>query len=532
MTTSLVERPGRWALPPQPPETWVGSVATLSLLIAVVAGVTVPSLVLIPLGEPDTALLALLYALGACLSAASAYLLVVQASVTQDRRLAWAAGGFAILWVVYLLRSVNTAVPEANAPETNLRFAAALSLCWLLALPLTAVTATLRRYGVALLAVPVLLVVGLGLAAYTLPLVHVADVRITGLGRGLALGAAAVGAGAALWWRRRVPRGNRGVWGWVGAALMLTPVVGLLRAISLGRHDPTAWASLVVEDIALFVPLMGLYAESARGYLRQARRWRQLETEIRQVRVSSALLPGLSTTPEDEAGLPERSDVVELIARADMQVALQPVIDLTTGTVVGQEALARFGGRVPTDRWFRASVLHGLGIELEHLTLARALATLDTLPHGHFLAINTSPAALQDSGILTMLAASDLSRLVVEITEHDAVNDYDDTRETFRRLRAGGARIAVDDVGAGFASLRHVLLLQPDIVKLDTSLTRDVHQSSRQHAIVRALVTFADEVGATVLAEGIEVAEQVPALLEAGVTLGQGWHLGVPVTLP
>ena len=125
--------------------------------------------------------------------------------------------------------------------------------------------------------------------------------------------------------------------------------------------------------------------------------------------------------------------------------------------------------------------------------------------------------------------AADLSRVVVEITEHDAVDNYEDTRSVLASFRRAGARIAVDDVGAGFASLRHVLLLQPDVVKLDTSLIRDVHDSPRQQAIVRALVTFSDEVGAVVLAEGIEVAEQVPALLAAGVTLGQGWHLGVPV---
>jgi EAL domain-containing protein (putative c-di-GMP-specific phosphodiesterase class I) len=131
--------------------------------------------------------------------------------------------------------------------------------------------------------------------------------------------------------------------------------------------------------------------------------------------------------------------------------------------------------------------------------------------------------------VLSLLHGVDLTRVIVEITEHDAVNDYHVTREALGELRAAGARIAVDDVGAGFASLQHVLLLQPDVVKLDTSLTRDVHNSPRQQAIVRALVTFSDEVGAIVLAEGVEVAEQIPALVDAGVALGQGWHLGVPV---
>ena len=75
---------------------------------------------------------------------------------------------------------------------------------------------------------------------------------------------------------------------------------------------------------------------------------------------------------------------------------------------------------------------------------------------------------------------TDLSRLVIEITEHDAINDYEDTRRYLARLRARGARIAIDDVGAGYASLKHLLLLQPDMVKLDTSLTHDVHKSPKQ----------------------------------------------------
>jgi len=501
----------------------------LFLLIGAAAGVAVPGLVLIPDARPATAVLAVIYALGALFSCACSYLLVIQADVTQDRRLTWLAGGFATLWLLYLLRSLDPAVPGRPADQTDLRVAAALSLGWLLVLPVTVLTGSLRRYGAWWFFVPFLLVCGTGWAAFDWPLVKAEGVRVTALGRGLALGAGALGVGAALWWRRTAPHGNRGVWGWIGAALLLTPVVALLRAASGGRHDPTAWISLGVELIVLLLPMVGIYVLSARGYLRQAHRWRQLEAEVRLLRASSALVPGLSITPHDDAGLPERPAVLELLERADNQVALQPVLDLATGKAVGQESLARFGGRVPTDRWFRAAGMHGLGIELERLTLARALTTLAELPADQFLAINTSPASLHDEEVLRLLHAADLSRLVVEITEHDAVNDYAVTRDALAGLRSRGARIAVDDVGAGFASLRHVLLLQPDVVKLDTSLTRDVHDNPRQQAIVYSLVTFADEVGAIVLAEGIEVAEQVPALLDAGVTLGQGWHLGIPV---
>ncbi|MCU1601488.1 MAG: response regulator receiver modulated diguanylate phosphodiesterase [Frankiales bacterium] len=529
MTSVPVERPGKWALPPEPPETWVGTNTTVLVVALAGVAVGVPGLVLLPGADVTTYLLGAMYAVGGLLSLGCAYLLVLQATVTQDRRLLWASAGFATLLAVYVLRSIDPAVPGRVATDVDLRLASALAVTWSLALPAMALTAVLRRVRLVLFMFPLAVLSAVFWGAFEADLVRDSDVRLTARGREAMLASAVIGALAALWWRQRVPRGNRGAWGWVGAALLLTPVVPVLRGFSLGRHDPTSWPALVVELVALAVPFTGLYVLTLRGYVRQARQWRRLETEVRRLRASSALLPGLSITPEDDAGLPEAHEVEELLARADNQVALQPVYDLATMRVVGQEALARFGGRVPTDRWFRAAGLHGLGLELERLTLAKALATLPFMPADQFLAINASPASLHDERVLALLEASDLSRLVVEITEHDAVNDYGLTREALFVLRSQGAQIAVDDVGAGFASLRHVLLLQPDVVKLDTSLTRDVHESQRQHAIVEALVQFSTEVGATVLAEGIEVPEQIPALLDAGVVLGQGWHLGIPV---
>jgi EAL domain-containing protein (putative c-di-GMP-specific phosphodiesterase class I) len=529
VTSPHVQRPGRWALPPQPPETWIGKNATVFVLGLAAAAVGVPGLLLLPDAGVRNYLLAAIYALGGLLSLGNSYLLLLQSTVTQDRRLMWASAGFATLFAVYLVRSVEPAVPGQPASDVNLRMAAALSVTWSLALPAMALTSGLRRVRIVLFVIPLAFLSVVTWAAFEAPLLQSPDTGLTGRGREVQLACAVVGAVGALWWRQRVPDGNRGVWGWVGAALLLAPLVPVLRGFGLGRHDPTSWAALGLELLVLLVPFLALYVISARGYLRQARQWHTLETEVRRLRASSALLPGLSITPEDDAGLPERDEVRELIARADNDVALQPVFDLGTMTVVGQEALARFGGRVPTDRWFRAAGLHGLGSELDRLTLGRALATLETMPADQFLAVNASPASLHDDEVLALLHASDLSRLIVEITEHDAVNDYGLTREALAVLRNGGAQIAVDDVGAGFASLRHVLLLQPDVVKLDTSLTRDVLDSRRQQAIVRALVTFSVEVGATVLAEGIEVPEQIPALVDAGVALGQGWHLGIPV---
>ncbi|MCU1589113.1 MAG: response regulator receiver modulated diguanylate phosphodiesterase, partial [Frankiales bacterium] len=316
---------------------------------------------------------------------------------------------------------------------------------------------------------------------------------------------------------------------WVGAGLAVGAIAAALHAGADARRDGLWWAGLVGQDLSLAVPAVGIGLRTVLGYGRQSRRWRQLEAEVKALRRGSRLLEGRSVTPEDDEGLPGKAEVRAILDAAAVRVALQPVIELATGNVVGSEALSRFGGRVPTDRWFKAASKNGYGAELERLCLGAALELLPTLPNEQFLAVNISPAALADAGVRALLDGAELSRVVVEITEHEAVEDYAVTRLVLGRLRAAGARIAVDDTGAGFASLRHVLMLQPDLIKLDLGLTRDVDVDRRQQALVRAVTAFAAQVGATVLAEGVETQEQLDTLREIGVRLGQGWHLGVPV---
>jgi EAL domain-containing protein (putative c-di-GMP-specific phosphodiesterase class I) len=330
---------------------------------------------------------------------------------------------------------------------------------------------------------------------------------------------------AAVVWLRPLVADRR----WIGVGLVLAAVAAALHALAAARRDDLWWAAVIGEDVALLVPALGVGLRTGMGYGRQSRRWRQLEAEVKALRRGTRLLPGRSITPEDDEGLPAEEEVRGILDTAAVRVALQPVISLPSGAVVGSEALSRFGGRIPTDRWFKAASKYGYGDELERLCLGSALALLPTLPAHQFLAVNISPAALADEGVLALLEAADLSRVVVEITEHEAVENYALTRLVLGRLRAAGARIAVDDTGAGFASLRHVLMLQPDVIKLDLSLTRDVDVDRRQQALVRAVTAFSAQVGATVLAEGVETQTQLDTLREIGVQLGQGWHLGVPV---
>ena len=532
MTTTRVERRTGWALPPQPPENWVGSRWTAALAAGLVTAVGIPLLALRDGRSTEFVWLVALHAVAGAAAVVTAYVLMIQASVTGDRRLRWMAAAYTAIWPIVLLRGAEL---ELRIPlVTEVDRAAPIGLLWLLTVPLMALLWPHVRGGATAALVP------LGaLAAALVAVLLLSDLpdlvemgrRRTGTLRAADLVLGLVAAGAALRWQRTTPRGAGGTWSWIGAGLALTAFGGLVLGLAERRFEGLWWAGQVVVVLAVAVPAVGLSLISAAGYRRQSRRWRQLVSEVAGLRAASPLLPGLSVSPEDDEGLPSQKDVRLLIDAGEVRVALQPVVQLDDSTVVGFEALSRFGGRVPTDRWFRAASRCGLGGELERLTLQAALALLPSLAPDVFLAVNVSPAALEDRTVLELLHASDLSRVVVEVTEHEAVADYVAMRKVLERLRERGARIAVDDTGAGFASLRHVLMLQPDVVKLDTSLSRDVHHSKRQQQLVTALLTFAREVGCVVLAEGIETEEQLDALRELGVPLGQGWHLGVPTVV-
>lgn len=528
VSTSLAERRTGWALPPRPPENWVGGRWSIALAGALVTAAGIPLLRLIDDRSAEALQLAALHAVAACAALVAAYVLLVQESVTGDVRLRWAGAGYAAVWPLVLLRSAEL---DGSHLLRDPERAAALGLLAMLAAPLFVLTCRDAHRRTSAFLLP-LVVLGLLAAAVLvlpdLPVLVDEGQRRTGALRTADLALGLVAAVAAVVWHRSTSRRSGSTWLWITLGLSLTALGGLVLALAERRFEGSWWAGQLLLALAVLVPAAGLSLISAAGYRRQSRRWRQLVAEVADLRAASPLLPGLSVSPEDDEGLPTRLDVRTLVDADLVKVALQPVVRLEDGRVVGFEALSRFGGRVPTDRWFRGASRAGLGGELERLTLRNALALLPGLQPDAFLAVNVSPAALEDDQVLALLHASDLPRVVVEVTEHEAVGDYGQMRLVLLQLRRAGARIAVDDTGAGFASLRHVLMLQPDVVKLDTSLSRAVHYDDRQQKLVTALLTFAREVGSVVLAEGIETEEQLVALRELGVPLGQGWHLGVP----
>lgn len=212
----------------------------------------------------------------------------------------------------------------------------------------------------------------------------------------------------------------------------------------------------------------------------------------------------------------------------------QPIVDLESGEVVIYEALTRFscGHELNTAEWFEEAVHLGMSAELEIAALARTVAALvEQGDPNVMVSVNVSPDTLLSPALMATLAPIDLSRVVVEITEHAQILDYEQTKAVFKRLRNDGARLAIDDAGAGFASLRHILDLMPDIIKLDISLVRGIDNDQPRRALAAGLISFAKEIGAEIVAEGIETAEELASLRELGVQLGQGYILAKPMPL-
>jgi len=235
---------------------------------------------------------------------------------------------------------------------------------------------------------------------------------------------------------------------------------------------------------------------------------------------------------ESEKRRLEWSRIRGVLDRDDIDVEFQPVFDLVDCKIVSLEALSRFWTepmRSPSV-WFAEANEVGLGVELELAAIHVALQRLDDFPPGVAIALNVSPTTALEARFCELLFDV-ADRVVIEITEHAQVDDYDALQTALAPLRERGAQLAIDDVGAGFANLRHILRLAPDLVKLDLSLTQEISRDPAREALASSLVSFAEGVGASIVAEGISSDEDLTLLRALGVDYGQGFHLARPSAL-
>ena len=219
-----------------------------------------------------------------------------------------------------------------------------------------------------------------------------------------------------------------------------------------------------------------------------------------------------------------------MLAESAFEMLFQPIYRLCDGGLASFEALCRFRSddyRSP-DVWFADARRAGLQVELETAVVEAAVRALPELPAGTRLAVNASPDTVAEGTLLPIFRTAGSDRLTLEITEHEQTTRLDRLSRAVAALRDEGVRIAIDDVGAGYAGLHQILRLKPDVLKLDMSLVRDVDGDPARRALASALVRFAGETGAHVVAEGIEHEREWHTLRALGVDYGQGWLVGRP----
>lgn len=225
--------------------------------------------------------------------------------------------------------------------------------------------------------------------------------------------------------------------------------------------------------------------------------------------------------------------IMAALASQGPSIVYQPTFLISDMLMAGAEALSRFHVE-PTrspDQWFAEAGDVGLKTDLERKAISNALAGYRSVwKKGPFyLGLNSSPQTIIEGELLDVLDGFPVERIVLEITEHDHVESYKDLSEALAPLRARGVLIAIDDAGSGYASMRHILNIHPDIIKLDISLTSAIDHDPMKRALAYALIEFGRQTNCKIVAEGVETATEMVTLRELGVHAAQGYHLGRPI---
>jgi EAL domain-containing protein (putative c-di-GMP-specific phosphodiesterase class I) len=293
--------------------------------------------------------------------------------------------------------------------------------------------------------------------------------------------------------------------------------------------------------------VMTMLEAGASGYVSKGDSTLEIVRAIRQCRQGKTALSGrirdsvaeelaqqASKRVTDTPWAKRRARIQRFIDGEGLDIVFQPIVELQTGRVVAVEALSRFVWRPrrSPDAWFHEASAVGLGVPLELAAAAKALSSLGALPPSVCLSINFSPQALESAEFAVLVAHQPLDRLIVEVTEQTDASGSLSLEETLAPWRWGGLLVAVDDAGSGFSTLNRIVQLRPEFIKLDITMTRHIETDAARQLLVEKLQGFAAEVGATLIAEGIETDGQIDRLLSLGVGVGQGFRLGRPGPLP
>jgi diguanylate cyclase (GGDEF)-like protein len=297
-----------------------------------------------------------------------------------------------------------------------------------------------------------------------------------------------------------------------GAVVTLRPSIGVAVAES---HEVAADEILRRADLAMF--------EAKKS---PNRRWSLYDRLIEPVgRAKKRSAVSWFARSRDQ-----REEIEALLDReGSITSVYQPIVDLRTGLVAGYEALARFPKGTPKNpaEWFAQAHRVGLGFQLEARAIVSALRDQHLRPTRTFLSINVSPSALCSPEVLAALP-EDLRGVLVEITENEHVPDDAEFHAVRAEISRRGGRFAVDDAGSGYAGLRQLMRLKPDVLKLDRSVVDGLSGDPAKAALVESLVRYSRDMGATLCAEGIETLEDLELLADLDVTYGQGYVIARP----
>jgi len=291
------------------------------------------------------------------------------------------------------------------------------------------------------------------------------------------------------------------------------------------RLAASGWRSAIYAPVRSGGRLVGILSAGTAAERSPERLARDLPSVVDYATVCGALLGRTLALRRQASDV--RNSLEAVIGERAFRAVFQPILEIGTSKLVGHEALTRFDDGVAPDQRFANATAVGLGLELEFATLQVAIEASRGLPSDTWLSLNVSPTAALAGEPLARLLRQARHPVVLELTEHTAVHDYPALRQAIVDL-GPGIRVAVDDAGAGYASMQHVVEVRPDLVKLDISLVRGIDGDRARQALIAGMRYFAEETHCVMLGEGVETTAELRTLQRLGVVLGQGYLLGRP----
>ena len=305
---------------------------------------------------------------------------------------------------------------------------------------------------------------------------------------------------------------------------------------SSGPAEPTASLQAANLDLVASAPIfhgddnlvgllsIGIVADRTRSS--RSREAKLLSAAIDYASVLSAFAGSAIAGRMEAAEL--RTRLERVLDEGSFKAVFQPIVEVESRTVVGFEALTRFDDGTPPDMRFAEAHRADLGPSFELAAIRIACAASAGLPAGPFLSLNVSPRTVIDHAHDLRAILLPIGRpIVIELTEHVAIDDYAELRAALEGL-GHQIQVAVDDAGAGYASFRHILELQPSLAKLDISLVRGIDGDNLRQGLAAGLNYFALRTGCRLIAEGVETQAEADALRELGIEFAQGYLYGRP----